>query len=157
MWLPICSALMKAGSEQEPNRWKQGKQISSFGEEERSHKTLRLFCQTFFCVLCGPQGKHWCHSHTQSQGLKCVCVFAYLCEGQKPVHNSIGEQEDILMSSFQWKGEGMDWVWNFPIRLQTNSHTYTCTQMHTHAVRALRPVIVPAGVTRCAPLFWPFI
>lgn len=28
---------------------------------------------------------------------------------------------------------------------------------HTHAVRALRPVIVPAGVARCALLFWAFI
>lgn len=37
-----------------------------------------------------------------------VCVFAFLCEGQKPVHRSKGEQEDILMSSFQWKGEGME-------------------------------------------------
>lgn len=37
----------------------------------------------------------------------CLCECAYLCEGQKPVHGSIGEQEDILMSSFQWKGEGM--------------------------------------------------
>lgn len=37
------------------------------------------------------------------------------------------------------------------------TRTYTHTQMQTHAVQALRPVIVPAGVTRCAPLFWAFI
>lgn len=48
------------------------------------------------------------HSEPRIKAWVCMCVFAYLCEGQKPVHGSIGEQEDILMSSFQWKGEGLE-------------------------------------------------
>lgn len=55
------------------------------------------------------------------------------------------------MSSFQWKGEGMEQVWNFPIL------PHLVLVMHTHAEQALRPVIVPAGVTRCTPLFRAFI
>jgi len=47
-------------------------------------------------------------SHSEPRIRVCVCLCAYLCEGQKPVHRSIGEQEDNLMSSFQWKGEGME-------------------------------------------------
>lgn len=93
-----------------------------------------------------------------------VFVCAYLCGGQNPVRRSKGEPRDILMSTFQWKGEGMEQVWNFLILSQLvpfDSRLHTLANAHTtmltRAVLASKHVIVPAGVTRCTTLFWAFI
>lgn len=75
----------------------------------------------------GPALMSLSHSEPRICVYVCVCVHAYLCEGQKSVHRSIGEQEDNLMSSFR-NGSG-----TFQYRFKRFRLTDTHTPTHTDA------------------------
>lgn len=81
-----------------------------------------------------------------------MCVFfcVFVQRPKKLVHGSKGEREDILMSSFQWKRGGDGTGLELSDTAARGTHAYTHARAGAHGVSP-KPVIVPAGVTRCAP------